>query len=535
MRRVREPAMLPSVMLRHLRAFRRAEDGTMLVFGLMLFVVMLMAGGLAVDVMRHEAERTRVQNTADRAALAAAALRQELEPEDVVRDYFEREGLTGNLDGITVDAGLNFRNVGVTTRVSVGTYFMKLVGVDRLQSQSRSAAEERITNVEIVLVLDVTGSMGSNRRLENLKDAADEFVREILEDDQDDRISVGIVPYNAQVNLGRTLFDQYNVTHRHGAANSYCVDNPASVFDAVTLSQIQPMPQAGPVDFGSASSSSNSYQNPQGPVANNIVCQPFARNFIVPPTNDVTLLRNTIARFVANGQTSIDKGMRWGVTLLDPAARPIFEVLADAGEMPQTFANRPLAFNDPEVLKVIVLMTDGDHVSSWRLRDEVRSGPSGIYRSNRNNRYSIYHQRRGGSSRYWVPHLGSWQSSPFSDDGYVELTWPEVWSSLRASWVARQLYARAFGNSSSEYNAAMNSFRTSDSTTAMDNRLNILCTAAKAQNIMIFGIAFEAPSRGVTAIRNCASPGLFYDVNGLEISTAFRLIRSQISKLRLTQ
>ncbi|MFN6978591.1 MAG: pilus assembly protein TadG-related protein, partial [Gemmobacter sp.] len=97
----------------------------MIVFGLMLFVVMLMAGGLAVDLMRHEAERTRVQNTADRASLAAAALRQELDPEAVVRDYFEREGLSGNLTDVSVDGGLNYRNVEVETQASVSTLFMR--------------------------------------------------------------------------------------------------------------------------------------------------------------------------------------------------------------------------------------------------------------------------------------------------------------------------------------------------------------------------------------------------------------------------
>jgi hypothetical protein len=69
----------------------------------------------------------------------------------------------------------------------------------------------------------------------------------------------------------------------------------------------------------------------------------------------------------------------------------------------------------------------------------------------------------------------------------------------------------------------------------MDARLNNLCSLAKAQGVVIFGIAFEAPAGGVDAIRNCASPNRFYDVQGLQIQTAFRQIRSQISSLRLTQ
>lgn len=71
--------------------------------------------------------------------------------------------------------------------------------------------------------------------------------------------------------------------------------------------------------------------------------------------------------------------------------------------------------------------------------------------------------------------------------------------------------------------------------TAMDARLNTLCGHLKDRNVVIFGIAFEAPAHGANVIRNCASPDRFYDVEGLDITTAFRAIRSQITKLRLTQ
>jgi Flp pilus assembly protein TadG len=69
------------------RRFRNDEDGAMIVFGLIFFVLMLMIGGLAVDFMRFEYTRTRLQNTLDRATLAAASLDQQLDPTLVVKDY----------------------------------------------------------------------------------------------------------------------------------------------------------------------------------------------------------------------------------------------------------------------------------------------------------------------------------------------------------------------------------------------------------------------------------------------------------------
>ena len=56
--------------------FRREEDGSLIVFSLFIFVAMLMFGGIAVDLMIYENERTHIQNSTDRAVLAAANLNQ---------------------------------------------------------------------------------------------------------------------------------------------------------------------------------------------------------------------------------------------------------------------------------------------------------------------------------------------------------------------------------------------------------------------------------------------------------------------------
>ncbi len=541
---------------RLLSRFVRSEDGMMIVFGLMIFVVMLMAGGLAVDLMRHEAERTHVQNTADRAVLAAAALRQDLDPDVVVANYFALEGLQPNLEGVIVDEGLNYRHVRVNTRTSVDTFFMKLFGIDRLQSVGSGGAEERITNVEISLVLDISGSMQNTpSRIVNLRAAADEFILKILEDDQDNKISINIVPYNGQVNIGPALTARYNVTHKHGIANVNCVDMPSTVYNQIELSRTLAMPQTAWADTFSSTSQSNGWVAPQAPNPANIWCPAVANNFVRPVANNITQLRAQVQNLQAIGATSIDAGLRWGIALLDPATRPVINELVAAGVVPGHFAGRPLDYHDPEVLKVVVLMTDGEHFPEERVNSAFKSGTSPIYRSNGDGNYSIrFTSGRpscAGSNEYWVPHRwsssgtqpcgGAWQSTPWASNsaGSTQLTWVQVWQQLRVQWVAWQLYARALYASGTArtngFNSQMDTFRTRTATTTMDARLNDLCTMAKSNGILIFGIAFEAPPNGITAIRNCASPGLFYDVEGLEIATAFRTIRSQISKLRLTQ
>ena len=71
---------------------------------------------------------------------------------------------------------------------------------------------------------------------------------------------------------------------------------------------------------------------------------------------------------------------------------------------------------------------------------------------------------------------------------------------------------------------------------AMDSTLQQSCTLAKSNGVVVYGIAFEAPTNGQTQILACASsPAHYFNAQGLSITTAFRAIASNISQLRLTQ
>ena len=72
-----------------LTGFWREQDGSLLILSVIIFLTMVVTSALTLDFMRQESVRQRIQNTADRAALAAADLNQKLAPADVVKDYFE--------------------------------------------------------------------------------------------------------------------------------------------------------------------------------------------------------------------------------------------------------------------------------------------------------------------------------------------------------------------------------------------------------------------------------------------------------------
>lgn len=532
-----------------LHRFARDEDGSLLVFGLILFVLMIMLGGIAVDVMRYEQRRTALQQTVDRSVLAAAALSQTLDPEEVVNDYFDKAGLLPHLSSVRVTEGLNFRNVEAVAESDLRTFFMNMIGIRDLPIATSAEAEQRIGNVEIVLVLDISGSMNSNNRAANMKVAAKQFIDTVLSNDVEGRISISIVPYNGQVNLGPTLRSKFNATDANGATNVDCIDLPSSVYTTLTLSRTLPMSMTAHADTWTTTTQNTSWVAIQGHNAGytNNWCPPLANNIVRVMGSNINTLKAQIDALEVIGATSINAGMRWGLMLIDPAMRPMVQELVNSGHVASRFAGRPFDWTDEEMMKVIVLMTDGEHFAEDRVNATYKSGTAPIWYSSSANAFMIQHTTgrpsSAGSNQYWYPSRGSsgageWRSDILS--GYTRQTWPQVWARARVSWVAWQLYARALGTSSStrtsQYNTAMSNFRTQTPTSTMDNQLAAMCNMAKQRGVIIYGIAFEAPSHGEDVIEGCASTiAHYYDAQGLEIATAFNSIAANISQLRLMQ
>lgn len=537
-----------------LRRFRDAQDGTVTVFALMLFLLMVMMGGLAVDLMRYEATRTTLQNTLDRATLAAASLTQQLDGEAVVNDYFAKAGMTEYLNGVTVSEGLNFREVEADASAQTNPFFTHMIGLEDLDAIGHSTAEQRVTNVEIALVLDVSGSMGGTK-LANLKTAAINFVDTVLTSDPENRISITLVPYNAQVNLGAPLRGAFNYLYPHGVADVNCLEIPATMYDVMGISTTTPLAMSSYADWKSTTNKVTSYVNfddssygiPQpntdydGPV-----CRQKPGNIVRLPANNVGDLTVQINGLSATSFTSIMAGMKWGLNMLDPSMQPSFATLSAAGHIPAYFNNRPFAWDDSQSMKLIVLMTDGENTTHTIVTDAFKGGLSPIYRSTGDGKYSIRHETgrptSAGTNEYWVPHLGAWAATAYdSGAGAVQQDWTNVWAVTRQSWVAWQLYARALGTTNStrstKYNETINAMQdASVSAATMDTQLQLACTQAKTKGVIVYGIAFEAPTNGQTQIRNCAtSAAHYYNASGLQISSAFRSIASNISQLRLTQ
>ena len=303
------------------------------------------AGG--VDYTRAASIGAEIQSALDTGVLAAASLTQDRDPEAVVRAYVEaalaeHDGLFEALT-VTVNAetGLNARRVNAIASVNVPTLMLGIAGVSTLPVTRSSEAIEEIRDIEISLVLDVSGSMDGSK-IRALRDAATEFIDVVLNSDRMDRTSVSVIPYNGGV---RT---------------------PAALNRALTRDTIN---QTGCLDLGD--------DDPQRIALANGALDPIewngndlvgARRSSFCPGEDMASmflgseagpLQGLIGRLRASGFTGLDVATSWGARALDPAWR---------GRLGGAFADRPADYDDPETIKVLVIMTDGRATEQERTR-----------------------------------------------------------------------------------------------------------------------------------------------------------------------
>ncbi|MFV0514006.1 MAG: pilus assembly protein TadG-related protein [Jhaorihella sp.] len=565
------------------RRFLRDEDGTLIIFGIFAFVIMLMVAGIGVDLMQFERNRSNLQSTMDRAVLAAADLDQKLDPQAVVNDYLAKAGLSEYLSNVTVESGIGYRIVSATAEGSFETQFMKLSGVETLTMPAATTAEERIDGVEISLVLDVSGSMNSNSRLTNLKSAAKDFIDQMVENSTDGNLSISIIPYATQVSLPDYMISQFNVSTEHAYSN--CVNFSSADFNSASMNPAAPLSRTMHFDpwndFDGRDNDPKELVGLDSGLNRTLpVCEALSSREILPLSKNATVLKNYIDAFMARGNTSLDVGMKWGTALLDPSLKGVVSSMVSSGNIDAAFSDRPANYDDGDTLKVIVLMTDGQNTSQYYINDGYRSGDSNIWWNDQEEKYSVYVGLDAddddgdgitGEPLFYWPFDNTWHDHAYGEGTYDEtvyerectsyrrsgscrryrtvattvtvdepgsaaiLSYADLWAYTTMESVVEDLY-EPWMNDSEAWNDWYYSVRNYVNSNTKDARTKAICDAAKEQDIIVFTIGFEAPWSGKQVIKDCASSNShFFDVNGLEIADAFSSIASSIRKLRLTQ
>ena len=552
--------------------FAADERGSLTIFSLFLFVLILLIAGLAVDLARFESERVAVQNTLDSAILSASSLSQEADAETLVKDYFAKAGL--DPDGVTVvetqqltgdGTGLVGRSVTASAPISMNTLFMSMMGIDELNGGSLGGAKEAVQNIEISLIVDISGSMGRNSRLTNLKVAAKEFVDVVMTDNPSaDYTSISIIPYNATVVVGDEILSRLNAggsvvqidpvpsypgaleTYRTEHTHSTCVRFEDDDFYTRAIGSTTPLTRVSHFAEGG-----NWYSKPS---MSDRWCNEN-RSSILPFSNDPAVLKAYIDGLTSGGYTGIDNGMKWGVALLDPAFAPVTTAMVDDSLLSENVRGRPGRYDNAATLKYVVLMTDGDNTVQRDLDTEFKAGPSRVwYAESRTSGYDdaldrnltsydgyfVEMPNNGDSDRWYVPG----RPTTTDDDYYTDtaslpadaqqLDYIELYDRFSVLDIARFFFRQSDPAAEDAHEGAVVQ---TEGYASIDTRLSDICTAAKEGNrITVFAIGFEAPTRGQDAMRDCASSlGHYFDVEGTEISDAFKSIASQITMLRLTE
>jgi len=342
--------------------------------------VLLTAVSGAIDFSRSTAIGSELQSALDSGVLAAASLSQDRDPEAVVRAYIEAAlndypDLIDSLQlTVTSDISLNSRQVGAVAEVASPTLMLGMVGINSMIIQRSSEAIEAVRNVEISLVLDISGSMRGSK-MNAMVDAASEFVEVVLGADTQNRTSVSVIPYNGGVRTPRDVNDTLINGSNNQRRRSGCVDlsgdsqrgyNPANIRGVpAAISPLLPEREYEWIRWNN---------NEQRDNRNSSHC-PESDEASLFITDDEPGLQRLIGNLDAGGNTGLDVATAWGAKALDPLWR---------GRLGGRFNDRPSAYDDPDTIKILVVMTDGAATAQYRT---YRSG-------NRWRTYQQYNARR---------------------------------------------------------------------------------------------------------------------------------------------
>lgn len=529
------------------RHFARDESGALTIFGLFMFLCIVAFVGIGIDYMRFEKERSDLQYTLDRAVLAAADLDQKAEPKSIVRSYLEKAGLLEHVTRIDVVNSAGYREVSATAISEFPTQFMHLSGVDTLSAPAASTAEESVGLAEISIVTDVSTSID----LPALQAATKSIITKIgtKNGTWSNEVSFSLIPYSSQVNAGADLLKYYNLDRFHH--HSHCVNFIDNEFSQPELSLTRVLEQTAHFD---------PYTETKEPIQHP-VCPIRPGSAILPFQNNETVLHNYVdgltklANPIVDEDSGLDNGANWGLILLDPGTQPVIEKLATPvakggdGIVPETFDDRPLPYNS-NVLKVLILVSDGDNTDQHMLNPSMRTTMSDIWYNEDADRFSVF--QSNGSPMFWWPHDNSWQDHAYGEGNSrcttkgsktecvnedepgtaVQLSYVELLNLVSLEHIENNIFTQ----SPSAYGQWEASAFSKKNAVAKDQRTKHVCKAAKDQGVIVFSVSVNAPANGQKVLENCASSAShYYDASAPDLTDAFTSIASSVRMLRLTQ
>ncbi len=212
--------MTASFTSRFWRATRRALDliarderGGIAIFMATAIVPLVGFLGLAVDTTRGYLVKSRLSQALDAAGLAGGRVIFSADRDADIQMYFAANfppgymGATVTGPAIAVDDASS--KLTLQASATLGTTFLRVLGIETMQVRSEVEVTRQEQLLDVVLAIDVSGSMTSSAgggltRIQAARNAANTLVGILFGDDETkDLLKIGLVPWNSKVNVTR--------------------------------------------------------------------------------------------------------------------------------------------------------------------------------------------------------------------------------------------------------------------------------------------------------------------------------------------
>ena len=316
------------------RFMRNDRGNVAMTFALSAFPL-LAVSGVAVDYGRMTQTENAMQAAADAVSLALAqeynAKASEAQLRRVADGLFKQAIDVSALRSWSVNYSYDTSKstVTVTADATIDTSILSLFRIDDLDISVRSNSTYNSGDIEIVLVLDNTGSMAFWDKLNQLKIASRNFITALKNSSSGvaGKAKIAIVPFAATVKVGT----------ENARANWITGGNQNILWPGCVGDRRQPYTATKTA--------------PNTGIANSLYPPDYllcTTAKIMPLTSDWNAATARVNEMVANGLTNVPIGLAWGWNMLTPGV-PLSQ--ADgSGRVP--------------VQRVLILLTDGTNTYS---------------------------------------------------------------------------------------------------------------------------------------------------------------------------
>jgi len=165
------------------------------------------AAGIAIDGARMFYVKDVLQKSLDSAGLAAGHAMNAEDMEGDATEFFAANIASVNTwltnSNMVAQFSPDNKTISLSGTATIAASFTSLFGYDEITLSAQTEISRETRGMELVLVMDNTGSMGWSGKMGAAKDAATQMVETVYGDqDTSPNLWVGVVPYVAHINVG---------------------------------------------------------------------------------------------------------------------------------------------------------------------------------------------------------------------------------------------------------------------------------------------------------------------------------------------